>query len=1102
MKKYLVFIFASFVFLLLFSACTETEQVVEVSSVTISQPSAEIVIGETITLTVTVSPSNATEQEVTWASSQQSVATVNNRGLVTAIAIGETIITATASDKTAICKVTVKSNLPPSETIGAENISAISVILKGKANLPTSVSSDLIVGFQYSQSAGILPSNSTTVEVTEADANYNYSFGITCLAPATKYYYRSFVRQNGQDTYGETKSFTTKELGAMIRTAEASEVSTISARMNGIIDLTDVQYANKSIGFYYGTSPESMSSKVSVSEDGHSFYSKLSILPPSTDYFFQGFVVIDEKEYRAGETKSFKTKELSSLLKTEDATEIEATSAKLNAMLNLTDVQYETIEYGFYWGSLENSLTEKLDGSFAENAISSSLADLSHKTQYWYKAYVKLDSQTFYGEVKTFTTDVVPVESVSLDKMEYTFKTIGNTVTLKATVLPADATDKSVSWTSDKETVATVDANGKVIAKNNGTANITATTKDQGKVATCIITVAQWVTGITLDKTSLTLNEGQEQTLIPTVNPSNAVDKSLNWTSSDTSVATVDAGGKVTAVSKGTATIKATANDGSGKYAKSYVYVNRLVTSIELDKSSITIFNGKTATIKATVYPSTASNKGVTWTSSNTSVATVSTNGTVTGVSSGTAKIIATAEDGSGVSASCSVEVKQSVTIILNKESLSLNEGQTEALTATVSPDNADDKTITWSSSNESVATVDETGKVTAISKGIATIKAEAINGGGTTATCSVKVIRLVSSIMLDKPSIVIYNGKSETITASVSPSTASNKGVTWTSSNTSVATVSTNGEVTGVARGTAKIIATAEDGSGVSASCSVEVKQYVRTITLDKKSLSLLIGEDATLSVTSILPEDADDKTYSWSSSDSEIASVDNSGKVTAKAKGKATIKAKANDGSGVFSYCSVIVKAPCPPDAVDLGLSVYWGTCNIGASSPEGYGLFYAWGETETKTSFTFDNYKYKNKFGYTKYGYEKKVLDPEDDVAHVKLGDNWRIPTTDEWDELWENCTSTWTSNYNSTGVSGMIFKSKIKGFSDKTIFLPASGYPDWSQNREGHYMPSSLAPWDSSWSDYPIWEVYFREDWVNRRMKSRRACGFSVRPVYEP
>jgi hypothetical protein len=74
------------------------------------------------------------------------------------------------------------------------------------------------------------------------------------------------------------------------------------------------------------------------------------------------------------------------------------------------------------------------------------LTSLSHKTQYWYKAYVKLDSQTFYGEVKTFTTDVVPVESVSLDKTEYTFNTIGNTLTLKATVLPADATDKSLSW--------------------------------------------------------------------------------------------------------------------------------------------------------------------------------------------------------------------------------------------------------------------------------------------------------------------------------------------------------------------------------------------------------------------------------------------------------------------------------------------------------------------------------------------------------------------------------------------------------------------------------------------------------------------------------
>lgn len=100
------------------------------------------------------------------------------------------------------------AKLASSVTVGASHISAISAVLAGKANLGSTVATDLKVGFQYSKSAGILPSNSTTVEASDADADYNYTTSITWLDPATTYYYRSFVRQNGQDTYGETKEFT------------------------------------------------------------------------------------------------------------------------------------------------------------------------------------------------------------------------------------------------------------------------------------------------------------------------------------------------------------------------------------------------------------------------------------------------------------------------------------------------------------------------------------------------------------------------------------------------------------------------------------------------------------------------------------------------------------------------------------------------------------------------------------------------------------------------------------------------------------------------------------------------------------------------------
>ena len=183
-----------------------------------------------------------------------------------------------------------------------------------------------------------------------------------------------------------------------------------------------------------------------------------------------------------------------------------------------------------------------------------------------------------------------------------------------------------------------------------------------------------------------------------------------------------------------------------------------------------------------------------------------------------------------------------------------------------------------------------------------------------------------------------------------------------------------------------------------------MEVKQYVISITLSKTSLWLVVGKEETISVTSILPDNANDKTYTWSSSDNAIASIDQNGKIIAKAKGNTVIKATANDGSGVFASCAVGVKdGHCPSGAVDLGLSVYWATCNLRESgfvgSPEAYGDYYAWGETETKSEYNWSIYKWCNGSydSLTQYNTNssygtvdnKTILDPEDDVAHVKLG-----------------------------------------------------------------------------------------------------------------
>ena len=570
-----------------------------------------------------------------------------------------------------------------SVTVGAEHVSAVNAILQGKAYLKAPASMDLCLGFQYSIQSESLLSNVTTVFAEESDNDLNYSIKISGLKPDTKYQYRSFFHQNGQDTYGETKSFTTKKVASMLETV--------------------------------------------------------------------------------------------------DATDIETTKATIRAKIDLTDVICSGSAYGFLWGESEDAINTDFECTeIIRDTISAVLTDLPHKTQYWYKAYLKVDARTFYGEVKTFTTDMVPVESVSLDKTEHTFNTIGDALTLNATVLPSDATDNSVEWSSDKEDVATVDQNGNVKAIGNGKAVITVTTKDQGKTATCTITVAQWVTRILLSKTSL-----------------------------------------------------------------------------------------------------------------------------------------------------------------------------------------------------------------------------------------------------------------------------------------------------------------------------------------------SLLVGTEETISVTSILPYNANDKTYTWSSSDNAIATVDNTGKISAKTNGNAVIRATANDGSEISASCAVSVRNPCPSGAVDLGLGVYWATCNLSesgfVSSPEAYGDYYAWGETKTKEDYSWSTYKFGTSSSgpFSKYNTNssygaidnKTVLDPEDDVAHVKLGGSWRMPTDEEWTALRTNCTWTWTTNYNGTGVAGRIVTSNVAGYKDKSIFLPAAGYRYDTRlgfvGSNGFYWSSSLC------TDYPsgAWDVYFNSGNFGRYYGDRGCDGLSVRPVSE-
>ncbi|MCI7430245.1 MAG: fibrobacter succinogenes major paralogous domain-containing protein [Bacteroidales bacterium] len=193
-----------------------------------------------------------------------------------------------------------------------------------------------------------------------------------------------------------------------------------------------------------------------------------------------------------------------------------------------------------------------------------------------------------------------------------------------------------------------------------------------------------------------------------------------------------------------------------------------------------------------------------------------------------------------------------------------------------------------------------------------------------------------------------------------------------------------------------------------------------------------------------------------------------------------------------------------------VDLGLpsGLKWATCNVGATKPEGYGYYYAWGETTPKDYYDWSTYKYGfydeltkycTNSNYGKYGKDgfidnKTVLDPEDDAATVLWGGKWRMPTDEEWTELRENCAWKWTDDYNGTGVAGRI----VTGLNGNSIFLPAAGFRDddvlGDAGYYGEYWSSSLCT-DYA---YEAWSVDVESKYVSRNYDSRYNDK-SVRPV---
>lgn len=487
---------------------------------------------------------------------------------------------------------------------------------------------------------------------------------------------------------------------------------------------------------------------------------------------------------------------------------------------------------------------------------------------------------------------VVPATGITVDKTVTTIVK-GATDKLTATLVPADA-NGTITWSTSDSSVATVSSDGTVTAVKNGTATVTAKCGDLS--AQTKVTVINPLKAITITGTTHSIKKGQTTQLGLTYDPADTTDSvAATWTSSNTSVATVSKTGLVTALKDGSTTIKATVGNVSSTYDIAVKEVK--LTGIKMEEKAL-IHKGDTKALTVEYTPAdTTDDKTVAWSSSDSTVASVDNNGIVTAVKPGSAVI--TAKVGN-YQATCAVTVDAPLKeIVPEKAIIDMVKKQTANIAYSVVPaDTTDSKDVTYTSSDETVATVNSDGKVTAKKAGQATVTITGANGIKATVTVNVSEIP-VNEVVLSAQDEIIEAGAKKAITATLKPenNTDDNQGVTWTTSDEKIAKVIVDNEnshkatIEGVAAGSAVITATAANGT--KAECTVKVPKHITSITLPG-AVELTRGTSTTLNVT-ITPADTDDDTeVTWKSSDSDVVKVDEkTGMVYAVKAGKADVTA-----------------------------------------------------------------------------------------------------------------------------------------------------------------------------------------------------------------
>ena len=443
----------------------------------------------------------------------------------------------------------------------------------------------------------------------------------------------------------------------------------------------------------------------------------------------------------------------------------------------------------------------------------------------------------------------VPTEGISIARSnEHLIIVDGaaETVELEAVVYPANASDRTIRWTSSNPAVAAVDDYGEVTAISEGFTVISARGADNGVTATVDVTVAVYftVTGISVNPDDVTFAVGATEQLTATIYPADATNQSVTWASDDTAIVTVNDNGQITAIAEGDAIITVTSEDG-GHSASATVTVYVPVTGVSVSPYDVIFAVDTTEQLTETVYPADATNQAVTWASDDPAIVTVDDYGQITAIAEGVATITVTTKYG-GFTAYATVTVYVPVVgVSVSPDEVLFAIGETEQLTATIYPANATNQSVTWETSDPAIVTVDDYGQITAIAEGEAIITVTTEYGGFTAhAAVTVYVPIAGISIVPEAITLTIENTVPETAQLEVvfDPERARPQIIDWESDDTAVVTVDDDGQITAVSVGTATITATTADGLHT-ATATVNVVARTSEIILKSDFAEAFIG-------------------------------------------------------------------------------------------------------------------------------------------------------------------------------------------------------------------------------------------------------------------